>query len=100
WQTRANGWTAAGALDARALFERGEWWRPLTALFLHADAAHLLSNLMSGGFVLSAVLTTMGRWRGWLLLAVAAVTGNLAAAALHGTGEYRSLGASTGVFAA
>lgn len=92
--------TAAGTLDARAIFDRHEWWRPATALFLHADAAHLLSNAVSGIFVFGAVLTTIGRRRGWLLLGSAAVLGNLAAAAINHAGEYRSLGASTAVFAA
>lgn len=96
----ARGWTAAGAMDAGAVFERGEVWRPFTALFLHADVGHLVSNALSGLFVFSAVVTTMGRLRGWMLLASAAVAGNLAAAALHFGGEYRSLGASTAVFAA
>jgi len=92
-------WESAGALDAQALFGRGEWWRPGTALFLHADLGHLTSNLLSGLFVFSAVLSTIGRCRGWLLLAVASITGNLVIAALNYPGPYRSLGASTAIFA-
>lgn len=99
-QGREPGWTANGAMEARAVFERGDVWRAFTALFLHADLGHLVSNALSGLFVFSAVVTTLGRLRGWLLLAIAAVAGNLAAAALHIGGEYRSLGASTAVFAA
>ena len=90
---------AAGALDARAVFDNGEWWRVGTALFLHADLGHLLSNLISGVFVFAALVTTVGRGRGWLLLAGAALAGNLAVAALHYPGAYRSLGASTAIFA-
>lgn len=89
----------AGELDTQAVFDRGEWWRPATALFLHADAGHLISNELSGIFAFSAVLATIGLGRGWLLLALASVTGNLAAAALSYPGPYRSLGASTAVFA-
>ena len=89
----------AGVLDPRAVFGRGEWWRPVTALFLHANVGHLLSNLISGIFVLAAVITTLGRARGWLLVALAAVAGNLAAAALHAGERYQSLGASTAIFA-
>lgn len=95
-----GGWTAAGALDARALFDRGEVWRPFTALFLHADAGHLVSNALSGVFVFSAVLTTIGLHRGWALIALAAVAGNVAVAALHQAEDYRSIGASTAIFAA
>jgi rhomboid protease GluP len=89
----------AGALDTQAVFGRGEWWRPATALFLHADVGHLASNLFSGVFAFSAVLTTIGRRRGWLLLALASVAGNVVVAALNYPGPYRSLGASTAVFA-
>lgn len=99
-QGRLPGWTAFGAMDVRAVFERGELWRAFTALFLHADLGHLVSNTLSGVFVFSAVVTTLGRLRGWLLLAVAAVLGNFAAAAAHAGSEYRSVGASTAVFAA
>lgn len=93
-------WTSNGAMDARAVFERRELWRAATALFLHGDLGHLVSNLLSGIFVFSAVLTTMGRRRGVVLLALSSITGNLLAAAMHHTTEYRSVGASTAVFAA
>ena len=92
-------WEAAGVLDARAVFDRGEWWRVGTALFLHADAGHLISNLLSGVFVFGAVISTIGRRRGWLLLAGASLAGNLVAAALHYPGPYQALGASTAIFA-
>lgn len=87
-----------GGLDAQAVFDRGEVWRLATALFLHADAAHLLSNLVSGIFIFSAVTSTIGRRRGWLLLALAAVVGNLASAFAHHPEPYLSVGASTAIF--
>jgi membrane associated rhomboid family serine protease len=92
-------WEEAGALDTRAVFDHGEWWRLGTALFLHADVGHLVSNVFSGIFVFAAVFSTIGRRRGWLLLALAAIAGNLAAAALNYPGPYQSLGASTAIFA-
>jgi len=60
---------------------------------------HVLANSVSGFFVFSAVTSTIGRLRGWLLLALAAAAGNLAVAALNYPGPYRSIGASTAVFA-
>jgi membrane associated rhomboid family serine protease len=88
-----------GELEPQALFVGGEWWRPLTALFLHADLMHLWSNLFPGMLIFAAVCATFGRRRGWLLLGLAAVAGNTAVAALSFPGPYRSLGASTAVFA-
>jgi membrane associated rhomboid family serine protease len=93
-------WTDTGALDTAALFGRGEWWRAFTPLFLHADAGHLASNLLAGVFVFAAVLSVLGRVRGWLLIGFGSVAGNLAVAAAHFPGPYRSLGASTAIFAA
>ncbi len=98
-QGRWPAWTEAGVLDSQAVFDRGEVWRAGTALFLHADTAHVLTNVLGGLFVFPAVLSTFGRLRGWLLLALAAVAGNLAVAGLSYPGPYRSLGASTAIFA-
>lgn len=88
-----------GALEPQALFVAREWWRPLTALFLHADWAHLWSNLLPGALVFAVLCATFGRLLGWLLLGLASVAGNTAVAALSFPGPYRSLGASTAVFA-
>lgn len=99
-QATRPGWTEQARLDAAALFSGGDGWRPFSALFVQADVGHLVSNLLSGVFVFSAVLAVCGRLRGWLLLLVGAVAGNVAAAAVHQGDSYRSLGASTAVFAA
>ncbi len=93
-------WTDAGELDPAAMFDHGEVWRALTALFLHADSAHLGSNLFGGVFLFAAVLSVFGRVRGWLFIALPAVAGNLAVAAMHYPEPYRSLGASSAIFAA
>ncbi len=99
-QTEWPGWLERrGALEPQGLFVRGEWWRPLTALFLHADWAHLWSNLLPGALVFAVVCAIFGRLRGWLLLALASVAANTAVAGLSFPGPYRSLGASTAVFA-
>jgi membrane associated rhomboid family serine protease len=90
---------ARGALDSQAVFGAGQWWRPFTALFLHAEPAHLWSNLLPGVLVFAVVCASFGRLRGWLLLGLASVAANTAVAGLSFPREYRSLGASTAVFA-
>ena len=92
--------TEALVMDARRVFEGGEWWRAFTALFLHADTGHLVSNLGAGVFVFAAVFSAWGRRAGVALLTLSAVAANLATGAAHHPSEYRSLGASTAVFAA
>lgn len=99
-QSKLPGWMEAGAMDARAVFAEAELWRPATALFLHADTGHLVSNLVGGVFLFAAVFSTMGLVCGGGLLALASVAGNVAAAAVHHPGDYRSVGASTALFAA
>lgn len=92
-------WVDRGALRSIAVFDGGEWWRVMTALFLHADMGHVISNALSGVLVFSAVASTLGRARGWLLLLISAVLGNLVVAAVNYPGPYSSIGASTAIFA-
>jgi len=99
-QQERPGLTEAGLLDAQRVFGHGEVWRAWTALWLHADVGHLVSNATSGWMVFSAVMSTFGLRAGWGLIAAAAIAGNLATVTLHSGDDYRSLGASTAVFAA
>jgi rhomboid protease GluP len=89
-----------GKASSHGLFERGEWWRPLTALFLHADLAHLGMNLAFG--VTYAVLAcgALGRWLAWSLIIASGIIGNILTAASYYPDEHLSLGASTLVFGA
>lgn len=99
-QGRWDGTTEAFAMDARQVFAEGEVWRGFTALFLHADAGHLVSNLGGGVFLFALVFSFWRPVRGALLLAGASTLANLVVGAVHYPAEYRSLGASTAVFAA
>lgn len=56
---------AAGAHLSGGTFEfaaaaRGEWWRALTAVWLHADLAHLASNAMMGTLFLGLAMARYG----------------------------------------
>lgn len=98
-QSSRPGLTEAWLLAPERVFAHGEWWRPFTALWLHGDLGHLVSNLGGGLWVFFAVLLTFGVRRGWVWLLVSSVAGNVVAAALRAGSDYRSLGASTAVFA-
>jgi len=86
--------------SSRALVADGEWWRPFTSLFLHADAGHLLSNVFLGGIFCVMVAQSVGAWRGWALILAAGTLGNAVNAGLRFPAEFLSLGASTATFGA
>jgi len=86
----------AGEARAEAIMG-GEPWRAVTALTLHTDATHLVSNLVSGVLVATAVCSAVGPGVGAWLLLVAGATGNWVTALIHGAG-HRAVGASTAIF--
>ncbi len=89
-----------GASSSLGLIGKGEWWRPFTALFLHADLSHLLGNLLSGLFFGTLAARMIGAWRAWLLILLSGAVGNLVTSALAWPDPFRSIGASTAVFGA
>ena len=91
-------WVERGSADALRILH-GEPWRAVTALTLHADVVHALSNAVGIALFLSAVSSTLGMGLGWALVLLAGVAGNLANAFFHGD-PHVSLGASTAVFGA
>lgn len=91
-------WLQAGSLNG-AIPSTHEWWRVVTALTLHGDVGHLVSNLAFGivlGYLASRALGSGIAWAGIL---VGAMMGN-ALDALWMPEAQRSIGASTAVFAA
>ena len=91
---------ARGVSSAQGIFGDGEWWRPFTALFLHADRMHLLSNVASGVLFGTWVCRSLGPWLGWALILAAGTLGNTLNAASRLDTAFASLGASTAVFGA
>lgn len=79
------------------LILRGEWWRALTALTLHADAGHFTGNAVIGGIFGALLAQSIGSGRTWALFVLSGLAGNLLNAWFHGPGHL-SVGASTGVF--
>jgi membrane associated rhomboid family serine protease len=91
-------WIAAGAAQA-GLIQAGAWWRTLTALCLHLELDHLMSNLAFGAVAGVLVAQLLGTGLGWLAILLAGALGNGLNAALH-DGGHAAIGASTAVFAA
>lgn len=91
------GWTTLGEADANAIL-RGEIWRTLTALTLHADLGHLFANLATGLVFAWALLPLLGSGWTWLGLVLSGAAGNALNAWSHRGAEHLSIGASTAVF--
>ena len=91
-------WFATGASEA-ARVVHGEWWRTITALTLHADIGHVLSNVAIAAVVVSAVMWLAGMGWGGLLVLLSGAFGNGLNALVHRQ-HHSSVGFSTAVFGA
>ena len=100
WQQDHPSFTDHAASSSIGLIGHGEWWRPFTALFLHADVPHLLGNLLSGLFFGTLVARSIGPWRGWALILACGTLGNVLTSAITWPETFTSIGASTAVFGA
>lgn len=91
---------SSGRVDAIMMVEGDEWWRALTALTLHGDVVHLVSNLVAGiGFTL-LLARFFGAGAAWLLVLICGAAGNALNAWVHYPEAHLSIGASTAVFGA
>jgi len=86
---------AAHAADVRS----GFWWQCVTALTLHANLTHLLSNLIIGGAIIILLCRELGSGLAWSLLLASGTVGNFLNAWIQFP-THRSVGASTAVFGA
>jgi membrane associated rhomboid family serine protease len=89
-------WLAAGAAHAGLILD-GAWWRTVTALCLHAELGHLMSNLGFGMAVGLLVAQLLGSGLGWLAILLAGALGNALNALFHDPG-HTAIGASTALF--
>jgi len=97
-ESSASPWFSRGSADAAAIL-RGEWWRTVTALTLHADAGHAVGNAVLGGLLLALLAHALGPGLAAILIVLAGSAGTLAAAELLRR-DFISVGASTAVFGA
>ncbi|MES2921962.1 MAG: rhomboid family intramembrane serine protease [Verrucomicrobiota bacterium] len=100
WQGQDSTLVERAAASNVGLIERGEWWRPFTALFLHADLGHLVGNLLSGLVFGTLVSRMIGPLLGWALILGCGTLGNIVTSRLTYPEAFTSIGASSAVFAA
>ena len=91
-------WLERGGADADRIL-RGELWRTVTSLTLHADVGHAVSNAVAAALFFGMVSSLLGLGLGCALVLLAGAGGNLANAFLHGS-QHLAIGASTAVFGA
>ena len=91
-------WFERGSADADRIL-LGEVWRTVTALCLHANLAHVLSNAIGITIFIAALSSSLGPGMALALVLLAGASGNLVNALIHGS-NHVSIGASTAVFGA
>lgn len=91
-------WFSLGKTHA-GLIRHGEWWRTVTALTLHIDLEHVLSNLVIGSLVGLFAGQSLGSGLAWCSILIAGALGNFANAWVHPP-DHTSVGSSTAIFAA
>ena len=92
WLSERTDLLPAGLMDGSAVAQ-GQWWRLFTAMWLHADLAHLATNATLGMVLLGLAMGRYGTGVGLLAAYLAGAGGNLFAGLLS-LQSHRSLGAS------
>lgn len=93
----ATEWFQAGGVNSSLILNEGQYFRLITALTLHSDIVHLLSNCFLGAFLLHFYFRIVGNGIGLAALLAAAASANLLNVIGHGPGHL-SVGFSTAVF--
>ncbi len=91
-------WLERGGADAHRILH-GELWRTVTALTLHADVVHAVSNAAAAAIFIGMVSSLLGLGLSSALVLFAGAAGNFANAFLYGSAHF-SIGASTAIFGA
>ncbi|MEM1268716.1 MAG: rhomboid family intramembrane serine protease [Bacteroidota bacterium] len=98
WILPTRVWIDMGAVAAGRMLD-GELWRMVTALTLHSDGQHIISNVVLGGLFVSWLSREVGAGYAWALTVGSGALGNLVNAFFQAP-WHRAIGASTAVFAA
>ena len=89
--------TTRFAMQGLAVALDGEWWRLMTAAFLHAGIAHIAFNMLALWFIGAAVEPRLGRWRYLTVYLLSALGGSVLSYAVDSPLQ-TSVGASGAVF--
>ena len=92
------GLRSAGWVEVAAIRQHGQWWRLFTATWLHADAAHLASNVGTGFLTLGFAMGRYGPGTALCLSLMAGAAANIPGMLLREP-TARALGASGVVMA-
>jgi rhomboid protease GluP len=98
YQAYGIDWYNVGKMHSGSI-QQGQWWRAVTALTLHLELGHLMSNLVFGVVFGLLVGRTYGGGVAWLATVVAGTLGNALNAWIQDA-DHTSIGASTAVFGA
>jgi len=90
-------WFLDGGINSSLILDGSQYFRLVTALTLHSDIVHLLSNCFLGAFLLHFYFQIVGNGIGLAALLAAATSANLLNVIGHGPGHL-SVGFSTAVF--
>lgn len=92
--------TDNAALITSNVCENGEWYRLITATFLHADISHIFSNMIGLFFLGGLVEISIGHVGFALVYLLSGIGGNIVSVIYenHQNLNYYSVGASGGVY--
>ncbi|HET9243263.1 MAG TPA: rhomboid family intramembrane serine protease [Gaiella sp.] len=86
-----------GALVGALIYQDGDWYRILTAMFLHASLLHLAFNMLALFWLGTVVEQAIGTWRYLLVYFVSGIAGS-AGALLFSSPLAITVGASGAIF--
>jgi membrane associated rhomboid family serine protease len=89
-------WLEIGSAQAGSI-RSGDWWRVITALFLHESGFHLLGNLAFGTVFLLLLSQVLGRGMSALAAIASGAVGNLLDILVR-PASHTVIGASTAIF--
>lgn len=86
-----------GALYRQFVLDNDQWYRLISASFIHFDLEHLLFNMIALYFVGTELEKVLGHFRYFLVYFASVLGGSILTLALGGS-DIISAGASTGIF--